>query len=176
MLSFLLFHYFIQTKDDEKVLNPFLYVLAFTTFYVFLWIISAFGVVWYGITMYGAFLLLFTIAYSFLAEYHSSENNSQTSMRILLSFLIFCIPSFYFFQSTIPHYLSTIKNAGFQDYKTGAVSENRALFLSHGEYIPLLFALNIDDSKKADFLIEYKTELLALLKKYNLSEDIIDAV
>lgn len=126
--------------------------------------------------MYGCFLVLFSLSYWYLTNYEDSEKYTEKSKKILLSFLIFCIPTFYFFQSTIPYYLNNIVNAGFSEYKIGQYSENKGLFVSHPEYLTVLYALNIDEGEKTEFMIEYKTQLLSLLEKYSLQQEVLDAV
>lgn len=176
ILGFSIFQYTFGNNKLDTTIKTLLYTLAFTTFYVFLWNISAFGVVWYGVVMYGCFLLLFSLSFWYLASYEVSDTDAIKSQKLLLSFLIFCIPSFYFFQSTIPYYLNNIKNSGFSEYKIGNYSENKWLFVSHPEYISILYALNIDDDKKTDFMISYKTRLLSILQEYALQQEVQDAV
>jgi len=168
------FHFFLcdNKEDNTTSSSNFLLLFVFFSFYYFLWMISAFGVVWYGILMYGALFTLFTLAYYQLTEVRGKYTQKEKNKMLSLSFLVFCIPAFFLLYSGIPYFLNTTKNAGAVEYKLGKYSENKSLFLSHSDYLPILFALNIDDTKKSDFLTLYKTQLLQILSKYSLSEDI----
>jgi len=56
--SFLpLFYFTFALQRNEKKTELFLLNLVFASFYVFLFVIAAYGIVWYGISMYFAFLL-----------------------------------------------------------------------------------------------------------------------
>lgn len=67
--------YFYHTLDREKYISKvFLINYVFSCFYIFLWAISAFGVVWYGIAMYGAFICMISaILYYIEQDTHKSS-------------------------------------------------------------------------------------------------------
>jgi hypothetical protein len=51
--------YFLYSLKEDDITKLFKYNMIFAVLYVFLWTISAYGVVWYGIVMY--FSCLFAI-------------------------------------------------------------------------------------------------------------------
>lgn len=72
--SFLPLIYFSFALDrKEKKTELFLLNLVFASFYVFLFIIAAYGIVWYGISMYFAFLLAILIGGWYMTEYRKEE-------------------------------------------------------------------------------------------------------
>jgi len=61
-LSFLPLVYFNFALDrTDKKSELFLLNLVFASFYIFLFVIAAYGIVWYGISMYFSFLLAIVI-------------------------------------------------------------------------------------------------------------------
>lgn len=74
LFSFLPLVYFsFALKRDEKKTELFLLNLVFASFYVFLFIIAAYGIVWYGISMYFSFLLAILIGGWYMSEYRKEE-------------------------------------------------------------------------------------------------------
>lgn len=72
--SFLPLAYFSFTLDKkEKKTGLFLLNLVFASFYIFLFIIAAYGIVWYGISMYFSFLLAILIGGWYMTEYRKEE-------------------------------------------------------------------------------------------------------
>lgn len=148
--------------------------LIFSTFFIFLWAVSAFGVVWYGITMYGCFLLMIAIAFFSLSSYDEHHTSLQKNNRFSQSSLIFGIFIVYIFISIIPRYISNLHAASFVEYKMGKYSENRSVYASHPEYLPTLFALNIDDTKKEKFVVDYKNNFFQILSKYQMNQEVFE--
>jgi len=158
--------YFYCTLDRSKdISQKFLLVYVFAIFYVFLWTISAFGVVWYGIVMYGAFLLLIVIC---------TQSVSDSKQRDILMYIVFGIISFYLIQSAVPHALSNLEKARYIQYKSWQDSEHATLFKSHPEYLEILFAVNVVDDKKQDFIASYRDKILVEVQQAWLSKEIND--
>lgn len=162
------FWYFYHCLDRKLTTSKlFLSVYAFTSLYYFLWSIAAFGIVWYGIAMYGAFLLLISIS---LLSVFEREKHKDAS---ILSYVLFGIIAFYFFQSTVPNALTNLKKAGNIPYKTWQITQYQWLFQAHPEYLDILFAVNIDNDKKQDFLEWYKNAILKELEWLRLDKNLL---
>lgn len=74
LFSFLPLVYFSFALDrKEKKTELFLLNLVFASFYVFIFIIAAYGIVWYGISMYFSFLLAILIGGWYMSEYRKEE-------------------------------------------------------------------------------------------------------
>ena len=72
--SFLPLVYFSFALDRKsKKTELFLLNLVFASFYVFLFVIAAYGIVWYGISMYFAFLLAIIVGGWYMTEYRKEE-------------------------------------------------------------------------------------------------------
>lgn len=72
--SFLPLVYFSFTLDrKEKKTELFLLNLVFASFYIFLFVIAAYGIVWYGISMYFSFLLAILVGAWYMTEYRKEE-------------------------------------------------------------------------------------------------------
>jgi len=139
----------------HKEVQLFLLSLAFLTIYMWLWAVSSYGVVWYGVVMYFVLLLLISLCIS------SATRND--TLHNYASYLVMTFVVIYAFQSAIPHAITNIRSAGYQDYKIGAVNEEVAVMTYHPEYFPIMYELNISDDVKKDFFIEYRNRVLSAL-------------
>ncbi|MCH2188528.1 hypothetical protein MK079_01715 [Candidatus Gracilibacteria bacterium] len=137
--------YFVLTlRNCNK--GTFLKILfVFTSIYVYLWAVSAYGIVWYGIVMYFVFLLLIGFGMYYMSMYHI-EKDDTLWYQGMGSIAIFLLIGFYFFSSAFPHGMDNLKNAGFKEFKTGQFSQNRAIFQYHSRYLSPLAELNIGDN------------------------------
>jgi len=68
-----LFYFTFSLKKNEKKTELFLLNLVFASFYVFLFVIAAYGIVWYGISMYFSFLLAILTGGWYMSEYKKEE-------------------------------------------------------------------------------------------------------
>jgi prolipoprotein diacylglyceryltransferase len=74
------------------------------SFYVFIFIIAAYGIVWYGIVMYFSFLLSILIGASYITKYKEKGGESKENIIHFFGSIVFLtIVSVYFFTSAIPH-------------------------------------------------------------------------
>lgn len=141
-------------KSDDKIIKLFKLNLVFASVYTFLWLISSFWIVWYWITMYFSFLLMIWISASYIWKYNDDENENTYLFKLIGSFTFICIFIIYFWNSVIPHTFTNLKNASFEPYKTWNMTHSEAIFRYHPDYKVTLFTLNIDSSKKEEFLNE----------------------
>ena len=150
LFSFLPLGYFNFALDrKEKRTELFLLNLVFASFYIFIFVIAAYGIVWYGISMYFSFLLAILIGGWYITEYKSEEGESKENMvRFFGSIVFLCITGAYFFASSIPHGWANLKAAGFNEFKSGQYSQEEGIFNSHPDYFNILATLNISDEKK----------------------------
>ena len=157
-------------KRWSKSVELFLATLAFSSVYTFLWSISAFGVVWYGIVMYVAFLICIALILSIIHEaYKWRERN-------ILNFTILWIVGIYIILSVIPHGVNNLKSASYVDYKLGKQSEEVGIFKLHPEYLPMLFSLNITSELQGEMLNRYKNQVLQIISKNNNSQQYVPVV
>lgn len=116
---------------------------------MFLFVIAAYGIVWYGISMYFSFILAILISGWYMTENKKEEGESSGNIvRFFGAIVFFCITSAYFFASSIPHGWANLKSAGFNEFKSGLVSQEEGIFGSHPDYFTILANLNIDSEKK----------------------------
>lgn len=150
LFSFLPLVYFTFALDrKEKKMELFLLNLVFASFYVFIFIIAAYGIVWYGISMYFAFLLAILIGGWYMTEYRKAEGEGMENMIRFFGAIVFlCITSSYFFASSVPHGWANLKAAGFNEFKSGLYSQEEGIFSSHPDYFTILATLNIESGEK----------------------------
>ncbi len=164
--------YLIYFLDDEKTSKIFKLNLIFTSFYTFLWSISAFWIVWYWVTMYYWFLLILALWLKQVSSYSYDEEFKITTFKFFGSLITFLLIIFYFFNSSYPHWFNNIKNASYVSFKSWTVKPYTSIFNSHENYFRVLFELNISPDKKTDFLNYLKKDiknekLLAVFKDIN---------
>lgn len=157
--------YLIFTLKQTRLNQIFILNLVFASIYTFLWMISSFGIVWYGITMYFSFLLMIILAgYSIITYDKYEQSNKEYSIKMFISFVFLSIFLIYVFNSIIPNISNNLKSAWYEQYKAGQVGSDEAIFAYHSDYLKILFTLNIDPDKKEEFL------------QQNISKQITDAI
>ena len=144
-----------KSKETDRRIDIFKLNLVFASFYTFLWTISAFGIVWYGITMYFSFILIIVLWASYIVGYSDDSNEKKFYSKLLGSLVFFLVFLVYAVNSIFPHSFNNLKNAGYDIFKTGEINTINAPYLYHKEYLKILFHTNIDQSKKQEFLSEF---------------------
>ena len=92
--------------------------------YVLIFVIAAYGIVWYGISMYFSFLLAILVAgWHISSVATSSEDTPENLVRFFGSVIFLIITCVYFFASSIPHGWNNLKAAGFNEFKSGQISQ-----------------------------------------------------
>lgn len=120
-LVIILSHFAYLKKDDEST-TKFRDTMMFMGLYGFLFWLSAFGIVWYGIVFYfGCFLIIGFAASRFLLyDADDEKNENKITLFFTLSLALFCIIGIYFLQSAFPHGWNNLRG-GFSDAYLGAV-------------------------------------------------------
>ena len=111
-------------KRSEPESQHLRYLVVFTTLYTLLFVVAAFGIVWYGILMYFCFLALIAHILSPLTAIET-ESDEAKSLGIGLGVLILILP--YFLNSGIPNTWNNLPEDGFE-YKTGKLTGLEATF------------------------------------------------
>ncbi len=142
------FHFTLDRSDRRNEL--FLLNFAFLAFYGFVFVISAFGIVWYGIAVYFSLLLAIAIAGDEISDSDGAGEDSGTlRARFAVSSVVFVTFATYLLNSAIPHGWNNFRSAGFESYKAGRLTQDEATFESHPDYLTILGTLNLKDQKSA---------------------------
>lgn len=145
--------YIVDFKWPEKQkLYLFKINLVFAVFYTFLWNISAFWIVWYGIAMYFSFFILIALWLYYFTSYDNEKDEKEFYTKLFWSLIFSLIFLIYIVNSIFPHGFDNLKWAWYSEYKTWEMSTIDAPFKYHQEYYKILFYLNIDQNKKEEFL------------------------
>lgn len=149
LASFLPLVYFSLALKKKKRTELFLLNLVFASFYVFLFIIAAYGIVWYGIAMYFSFLLTILVGASYITKYDEEKGESKKNIiRFFGSIIFLGIVCTYFFASAIPHGWNNLRGASFNEFKSGILNQEEGIFASHPDYFTILATLNIENQKE----------------------------
>lgn len=157
-IFFLLFRYILVKW--EKNVKLFKLNLIFTIFYTFLWTISAFWIVWYGIMMYFGFLFMIAVCIYYLSRTDESSLEKERIVKFWWSIVVIIIVWIHFFYSTIPHWFNNLKNAWYKEFKVWEYTSDEAIFTYHREYLKILFELNISEEKRKEFIANNVSKLL----------------
>ncbi len=158
------FLWIIYNLKKDKFSQLFKLNLVFWFFYVFLWTISAFWVVWYGIVMYYSILYAFWIGIYYLSSYDETLEFKDKIFKFFGSIVVFIIFSTYFFASSFPHWFTNLKQSSYLNFKAWQESSYVAIFESHPDYFDALVELNLN--KEAPNKITQK--VLKNIKNTNL--------
>lgn len=175
LIPLIYFNYLIK---NNKLNYLFRLNFVFTTFYTFLWTISAFWIVWYWIVMYFSFLIMIAIWFYYLANYDIHTSKKDFNIKLFWSIIVFLIVSLYFLNSVFPHTFNNLKTAWYTEYKLWQMSTEEAPFLYHQEYLSILFELNIADDKKAQFINDNigSNNIKYTLNQLNIKNDILSVI
>lgn len=140
--------FFSYSLARDKASQIFRINMVFFSFYSFLWVIAAFGIVWYGIAMYFSLLLMIVLWWYYLCRYSSDDRAKIITFKLFGSFILLFLVSIYFLGSSIPHGLNNLKSASFDEYKSTNMSVETWIFTYHPDYLQVIFELNISDESK----------------------------
>ena len=161
--------YFLYALKNTRLTVLFKINLIFTALYTFLWAISAYWIVWYGIMMYFGLLFMIWLWLYYLVSYNDWEKDNSTLIaKFFSSILVFAIISIWFFMSVFPHSFNNLKGAGYPNIKVWTYTPTELVFLYHSDYLPILFNLNIAKDKQVEFIEKSFTnkDLLNIAKPY----------
>jgi len=134
---------FEKTEANKKLLD----ILMFMGVYGFIFLISAFGIVWYGIMIYFGFFLIIGLALSIPSTYTEEDEKDENliSIKLTLSAIIFICISAYFIKSVFPHGWNNLKQAYYNEYKYNVLTQDEAIFAYRSDYVTPIATLNLSD-------------------------------
>ncbi len=157
---------FLYLLKKDKLNELFIANLVFATFYIFLFTISSFGIVWYGIVMYFSLLLMIWIGVYRISIIKLDYWEWKKNLKLFWSVVVFSIFLSYFFLSIFPYSFNNLKNAWYKYFKAWSFSFEESVFLYHPEYKKILSVLNLDERKQSD--------IMASLFRDNKNDEIIN--
>lgn len=160
------FLYIMYALQRDKMWVLFKLNAVFAVFYIFLWSISAYGIVWYGIAMYYSLLLIIAIWIHCITLYDEKAEWKIKVFTALGTFTVLFIILSYTFQSTFPQGMNNIKNAWYTTFKAGMSDTYSSIFDAQMKYYDALVELNISEEKR-DELFLY---VISNIKNQRLSE------
>ena len=113
--------------------------------YGFLFLISAFGIVWYGVFVYFLCLTLIGLASLTFVTYTANEDEDTMGMKVTLSFLFFLFILVYIVRSAFPHGWNNLTGAGMNEYKYNKLNQNESIFTYRSDYITPIATMNVVD-------------------------------
>lgn len=137
LLPITLLHYDNRLPESETEDKKFLSLLAFVTVYTLIFIVAAYGIVWYGILMYFGFLAIIMMCIN--SERFSEWQRAWTAGVSVLIILP------YFLVSAIPHAWNNLPEDSL-DFKVWKTSEYEGIFQNRPEYVKVLEKFNLRDS------------------------------
>ncbi len=142
LLSIVLAHFTIANDEDwARTQDIFVMLLI----YGFLFLISAFGIVWYGVFVYFLFLALIGLASLSFVTYIDRESEDLTGVKVTISLLFFLFIFVYVIRSAFPHGWNNLTGAGMNEYKYNKLDQNESIFTYRSDYITPIATMNVVD-------------------------------
>lgn len=160
------FLYFMYSLSKDRFSQLFRLNLVFLVFYVFLWTISAFWIVWYGISMYYWFLFIIVLSACYFVYFDDRiDDYKNIVFKFIRSFVLFFIVWVYIFASVIPHAMTNLKNSSYITFKIWKTDKYQTIFITQPHYFNVLKTLNLKDEKLLFDDIISKIKSNSILKK-----------
>lgn len=139
-------HFLLEETESNRKLKE---VLMFMGIYGFIFMISAFGIVWYGIVIYFGFFLIMGLSANRFEKYsHIDElDEDLLSGKLTLAAILFIFIAVYFIRSVFPHGWNNLKAAYYNEYKYNILTQDEAIFAYRSDYVSPIAALNIGNQK-----------------------------
>ena len=143
-------HYLIEDSESNKKLKE---IMMFVGIYGFIFMISAFGIVWYGIFIYFGFFIIMGLSAGRFEKYTHIDELDEDIMsgKLTLAFILFIFIGVYFIRSVFPHGWNNLRAAYYNEYKYNILSQDEAIFAYRWDYITPISTLNL---KSPETIIE----------------------
>ena len=142
LISTIVSHFFIQKNEEWRRIQD---IIVMVTVYGFLFLISAFGIVWYGVFVYFLFLALIGLAALTFVSYTDHENEDIIWIKVTISILFFLFIFVYIVRSAFPHGWNNLVGAGMNEYKYNKLNQNESIFTYRSDYITPISTMNVVD-------------------------------
>lgn len=153
-------HFLTKNEEEDRNFREMVVVL---NVYWFLFLISAFGIVWYGIFVYFIFFALIWLLASRFYQYNSQDTKNENlfAIKVTLSALLFTFIAIYFVRTALPHAWTNLKSAWFNEYKYNVLDQESTLFTYRSDYLIPIATMNLKDTLSLTGVItEIKTPKL----------------
>jgi hypothetical protein len=159
LLNLLILGYFHFATKDTHTNRHLREVIIFMGIYAFLFMIAAFGIVWYGIVIYfGFFLIMGYSALTFLTDTDEKLSEEKESINLTLASILFIFIIVYFIRSAFPHGWNNLKSAYYNEYKYNTLSQEESIFAYRSDYLTPIATMNLKDISKIYDGIEGKMQ------------------
>jgi hypothetical protein len=144
-----LIHFGTEDTEDNKKLRD---VSVFMGIYAFLFLIAAFGIVWYGILIYFGFFLIIGLSANRFLSYSTEDLGDDEKMWIMktLAAILFIFIAVYFLRSTFPHGWNNLRSAYYNEYKYNILSQEESIFAYRSDYLLPIATLNLANISDAN--------------------------
>ncbi len=140
-------HFLLEKNETNRKIRE---MTAFMWVYAFFFMISAFGIVWYGIVIYFGFFVIIGLALSEIIDHSKDEEKDDERMNLFLtaSTIVFVFIGVYFIRSAFPHGWNNLKSAYYNEYKYHTLSQEESIFAYRSDYLIPIATLNVKDTTK----------------------------
>ncbi len=142
LIAIAIFHFFVERDETGSYIQD---IFVMLLIYGFLFLISAFGIVWYGVFIYFLCLALIGLASLAFTSYTEKDSEDMIGMKVTLSFLFFLFILVYIIRSAFPHGWNNLIWAGMNEYKYNKLNQNESIFTYRGDYITPIATMNTID-------------------------------
>ncbi len=149
LIPFFILMMSVKNDNKTKILK---FNLVFSLIYIFLWTISAYWVVWYGIVMYFNLLLIIWFGLYYAMSFQKDDSVDIKKSKAIITIALMWVILTYFVLSVIPHSVKNLQSAWYQEYKAGKISTLEAPYLYNPDYLKILFHTNVHPEKHTEFI------------------------
>ncbi|HRI36264.1 MAG TPA: hypothetical protein PK765_04285 [bacterium] len=135
-----------QTDTDHELLRL---LGVFTVIYGFVYLVSSYGVPWYGILLYFCLFSLISIAGSYATGDEASADSREPGIGFYSAIVIAIILSSWIGRTTVSDAISHLANVEYSAYRLGNLAQEETLVAYHPNYFPIVSALNLRDESAA---------------------------
>lgn len=133
-----------DTQENKKLRE----VMMFMGIYAFLFMIAAFGIVWYGIIVYFGFFLIMGYSASRFLGQSDEDSEEEKSLNITIASIVFISIAIYFVHSAFPHGWNNLRSAYYNEYKYNTLTQEESIFAYRSDYLVPLATMNLRDTTK----------------------------
>ena len=144
LFSIVLTHFTIDDSWEWVYIHD---IIVMLMVYGFLFLISAFGIVWYGVFVYFLFLVLIGLSSLIFISYTDKDNEDTIWVKTTLSVILFIFIFVYIIRSAFPHGWNNLMGASMNEYKYDKLTQNESIFTYRSDYVTPIATLNTLDPK-----------------------------
>ncbi|PID84335.1 hypothetical protein CSB09_01555 [Candidatus Gracilibacteria bacterium] len=139
----------LLVDNSHTMSRRYKYMSFFAMTYALLFLVSAFGIVWYGVLVYFMFFVLISLGFSEAISSTEHDNEASRFIKGSIAGVLFVSLGIYLSYSAPQHNWRNLSMAGYNEYKYRLLSQEEVIFRYRWEYLDSIATVNLKDPKSA---------------------------